>query len=112
MFFGKEVKVLLKGQAKERFLELENKSDKESKSIFNSIKRIKDILLQNPQHGDPIRKELIPNEIKQIGVQNLYREELSNFWRLLYTLEGNETQLFVFVLKIMSHKEYDKLFGY
>ncbi|MEK6857039.1 MAG: type II toxin-antitoxin system RelE/ParE family toxin [Nanoarchaeota archaeon] len=112
MFFGKEVKVLLKGQAKERYIELESKSDKESKIILNSIKRVKELLLQNPQHGDPIRKELIPNELKQMNIQNLYRIELSNFWRLLYTLEGNENTLFVFVLKIMSHKEYDELFGY
>ncbi len=105
MYFGKEVKVILKRQAKERFLELESKSDKESKSIFNSIKIVKELLLQNPQHGDPIRKELIPNELRQINIQNLYRIELSNFWRLLYTLEENETALVVFILKILNHKE-------
>lgn len=112
MFFGKEVKVLLKGQAKERYIELESKSDKESKSIFNSVRRVKDVLLDNPQHGDPIRKELIPNELKQMNIQNLYRVELSNFWRAVYTLEGNENTLFVFILKIINHKEYNKLFGY
>ncbi len=79
---------------------------------FHIVPRIKEILLQNPQHGDPIRKELIPNELKQINIKNLYRVELSNFWRLLYTLEGNATQIFVFILKIIDHKEYDKLFGY
>lgn len=84
MFFGKEVKVLLKGQAKERFLELENNTDKESKSIANSVRRLKEVLSNNPQHGDPIRKELIPNELKQMNIQNLYRVELSNFWRMLY----------------------------
>lgn len=112
MFLGKEVKVLLKGQAKEKFIELESKSDKISISVLNSIKRVKDILINNPQHGDPIKKELIPIELKQIGIRNLYRLELSDFWRLLYTLEGNEAQIFLFILKIINHDEYNKLFGY
>lgn len=112
MFSGKEVRILLKGQAKESYLELKKRNDKESKSILNSIDRIKEILKENPQFGDPIRKELIPRFMKKQGIQNLYRVELSNFWRMLYTIEGNRVEIFLFVLNIMNHKNYNKLFGY
>ena len=112
MFAGKEVKVLLRGQAKESFLELKKREDKESQTLLNSIKRIIDILKENPQYGDPIAKRLIPLKFQQEGIQNLYRAELSNYWRLLYTLEGNKVEIFAFVLSIVDHKEYDKLFGY
>ncbi|MDP3990593.1 MAG: hypothetical protein Q8Q01_05310 [archaeon] len=44
MFVGKEVRVLLKGQAKESFLELKKRDDKESQTLLNSINRIRDIL--------------------------------------------------------------------
>ena len=112
MFFGKEIRILLKGQAKDSYLELKKRTDKESKSILNSIERIKEILKQNPQYGDPVAKRIIPDELLKQGVQNLYRVELSNYWRMLYTIEGNKIEIFLFVLKIVNHKEYNKIFGY
>lgn len=112
MFAGKEVRVLLKNQAKESFFELKRRGDKESQTLLNSIKRTIELLKENPQFGDPIAKRLIPIKFKQQGIQNLYRVELSNYWRLLYTLEGTTVEIFAFVLSIVDHKEYDKLFGY
>ena len=112
MIFGKEVKVFMKGQAKESYLLLKNQHDKESQSLLNSIERATEILKSNPQYGEPISKRLIPNSLIKEGIQNLYRVELSNFWRMLYTIEGTKIEILVFVLKIMNHKEYNKLFGY
>lgn len=112
MFLGKVVRVQLKGQAKDFYLELQKDNDKDSQILFRSISRIIELLKQNPQFGDPIRKQLIPKEFVKIGIQNLYRAELSNYWRMLYTLEGTQKEIFCFVLSITGHKEYDKLFGY
>ncbi len=112
MFAGKDVRVLLKGQAKESFLELKKRDDKESQILLKSIRRIIDILRENPQFGDPIAKRVIPSKFKKQGIKNLYRAELSNYWRLLYTLEGTKVEIFAFVLSIVDHKNYDKLFGY
>jgi hypothetical protein len=112
MFCRKEVRIVLKGQAKDSYLELKKRKDKEAKSILNSIERVKEILKDNPQYGDPIAKKLIPKSLLQIEIQNLYRVELSNYWRMLYTIEGNEINIFLFVLSIVDHKEYNKLFGY
>ena len=112
MFFGKEVRILLKGQAKEAYIELKKRTDKESKSILNSIERIKSRLKKNPQFGNPIKKELIPKELKKLGIKNLYRTELSDYWRLLYSIAGNKVEILIFVLKIFDHKKYNKLFGY
>ena len=112
VYFGKEVRVFLKGEAKESYLGLKKRNDKEAKSILRSIERIKEILKTNPQYGNPIPKRLIPDELIKQGIQNLYRAELSNYWRMLYTIEGNKIEIFLFVLKIIGHKEYDKLFGY
>jgi|TARA_Y100000310_G_scaffold153695_2_gene153184 Txe/YoeB family toxin of Txe-Axe toxin-antitoxin module len=110
--FGKDVRVFMKDQAKDSYLLLKSRSDKESQSLLNSINRIIDILKNNPQYGNPIPKRLIPKSLIKEGIQNLYRVELSNFWRMLYTIEGTKIEILVFVLKIMNHKEYNKLFGY
>lgn len=112
MFLGKEVRILLKGQARESFLELKKRNDKEAQSILRAISRITEILKTNPQYGEPISKELIPEDFKKQGIQNLYRAELSNFWRMLYTLEGNQIEIFLFILSISDHSKYNKLFGY
>ena len=80
--------------------------------MLNSINRTTEILKSNPQFGDPVPKRLIPKSLVKEEIQNLYRVELSNFWRMLYTIEGNKVEILVVVLKIMNHKEYDKLFGY
>ena len=112
MFFGKEVRIQLKGQAKEAYLELKKRNDKEAHMLLRSIDRIIEVLKQNPQFGDPIRKQLIPEKFAALGIQNLYRTELSSYWRMLYTLEGTQVEIFCFVLSITDHKDYDKLFGY
>ena len=75
--FGKEVRVLLKGQARESYLELKKKTDKDSKTLLNSIERFFDILKTNPQFGNPIKKDLIPIEFIKLGIKNVYRIEPS-----------------------------------
>jgi len=110
--FNKEVRILLKDQAKESYIELKKRNDKESRILLNSIERIFNILKQNPQYGNPIKKGLIPKSILILGIKNLYRIELSNYWRMLYTIEGNKIEILIFVLKIVDHKEYNRLFGY
>ena len=69
----------------------------------------------NFQYGDPIKKDLLPEEYKKkYGITNLFRVELPYFWRMLYTtLQGNsEIEIVAFVLDIQDHDKYDKMFGY
>src|SRR3989344_6088478 len=112
MFLGKEVRVFLREQAKESFIELKKRNDKESQSLVNSIERVIGILKQNPQFGEPLRKELIPENMKKEGIKNLYRVELSNYWGMLYTLEVTKIEVFAFILSIIDHPTYNKIFKY
>ena len=66
-------------------------------------------------YGNPIAKKLIPKEYKiKYDISNLFRVELPNFWRMLYTLTDGETEVEViaFVLDVIGHKDYNKKFGY
>lgn len=115
---NKQKRVILIGDAKESFIKLNeivgvqinngknNSTEMQMlKNIKNKLKLIKD----NPFYGDNIKKEMIP---KKYNAQNLWRVELANFWRMLYTIKGDEIEVICFVLDIVSHKEYDKIFGY
>ena len=112
MFADKEIRILLKGQGKDAYLKLKKRNDGDAKTLLNSFDRMKNILKDNPQYGDPIKKSLIPKEFIKQGIKNLYRVELSNYWRMLYTLQGNQIEVLLFVLSIVDHKNYNKLFGY
>ena len=59
------------------------------------------------------KKKLIPDEyIKRFDVDNIWRIELADRWRLVYTITGNQVEIVNFVLDIFNHRGYDKIFGY
>lgn len=113
----KNIRIVLSPEAKEIFeyLNREAETSKTEKMILKAVKQKSEIIKQNPHYGDPIAKKLIPNEYKEkYGITNLFRIELPNYWRMLYTLTEGETiiEIIAFVLDIIDHKTYNKKFGY
>lgn len=115
---NKSVRVILKDDAKKSFKKLNELAGKQNdkknsfeRQLINSIKLKSELIKQNPFYGDNIRKNLIPKKYKN-RVKNLFRVELNNFWRMLYTIRGDEIEIVCFVLEICDHKKYNKLFGY
>lgn len=119
---NKPVRVILLGDADKSFKILNEivgkqiKSGKENSTemqLLRSIKQKIEFIKDNPFYGDPIAKNLIPNKYKkEYQAINLFRTELSQFWRMIYTLKGDEIEIIAFVLDIMNHSNYDKKFGY
>ena len=108
----KNIRVFLKGQAKESYLVLQRRHDKEARSLLRSIDRLLERLRENPQYGQPVPRRLYPKSLAALGIQNLYRAELAQYWRALYTIEGDEVGIYLFILAITDHKTYDRMFGY
>jgi hypothetical protein len=115
---NRPVSVILKGQAKTSFEELnrivgeqkaKGATNSEEMQILKSIKQKSELLKANPTYGDAIPKKLIP---KDLDVSNLFRVSLTGYWRMLYSLEGNQIEVVAFVLYIVDHPTYDKMFGY
>jgi len=121
-FRGKEVKVILSEEAMEEYNELNKIVGEElqrgvtssvHQSIFRSIERVKTWLKENPFAGDQVKKSQIPScYAEKYGVTNIWRIELSNYWRLIYTIQSGEIEIIDFVLDIIDHDEYNKRFGY
>ncbi|MFQ5406444.1 MAG: hypothetical protein ACE5DI_04795 [Candidatus Micrarchaeia archaeon] len=114
----RSVRVILKGQAKAEFEELNKIAGKQqAKGVINSeelqllkaIRQKTKLIKENPMYGDNIPKKLIP---KTLDVSNLFRAKLTGYWRMIYSLEGNQVEIIAFVLYIVDHPTYDKLFGY
>lgn len=113
----KTIKVILSPQAEEVYEQLNKKApkSKNDKSTLNAINKKIEFIKANPHYGNPISKKCIPKEyIKKYGIKNLFRVELPNFWRMLYTLTDGESkmEIIAFVLDVIDHDKYNKMFGY
>ncbi|MEW6329150.1 MAG: hypothetical protein AB1468_03470 [Candidatus Micrarchaeota archaeon] len=115
---SRKISVILKGQAREEFEKLNEivgeqtkrgETNSEEMQLLKSIKQKAEILKINPTYGEKIPQNLIP---KQLDVSNLFKVNLTGYWRMLYTIEGNRIEIVVFVLWVIDHPAYDKMLGY
>lgn len=112
------VRVILKNQAKTQFEHL-NKIvgeqisigllNSQEQQLLKSIKQKVNLIKKNPTYGEKVPAKLIP---KNLSVSNLFVVRLSGYWRMLYTLNGNQIEVVAFILNIVNHPTYDKIFGY
>ncbi len=113
----KNIQVKLSHDATEIYNDLIRKANtsKKERSILLAITKKVELIKSDPHYGDPIAKSLIPKQyIKKYEITNLFRIELPNYWRMLYTLRDGETEIEIiaFILDIVDHSEYNKKFGY
>ena len=118
----KEVWVQFSEEANNDYTELqkqviqEQQDDKENSTnmqLLKAIEREKNNLKIDPQHGTHIPKKYKPKEaIERYGTDRLWKIDLVGYWRLIYTLIGDEVKIITFILEFMDHKKYDKVFGY
>lgn len=122
MFKGKEVIIKLSEEAIYVFNEL-NKIVEEEKqkgvessfhqTLLRSILRARDMLKEDPFVGNQVPKRMMPDKyIDKYDAENVWRIELANRWRLLYTITGNQIEIITLIMDIIDHKDYDKIFGY
>jgi Txe/YoeB family toxin of Txe-Axe toxin-antitoxin module len=85
----------------------------EDRQLFGSIERAISDLKQNPMCGTRIQKRLWPIiYTRKYGITNLWKYDLPNAWRLVYTIRTDEVMILNIILEWFNHKEYEKRFGY
>ena len=88
-----------------------NEMDKDSLKGF--IERAFSDIKKNPFCGIQIPKKLIPREyLLRYNAKNLWKYNLPNAWRLIYSIEGNELIILAIILEWMDHKAYERRFNY
>ncbi len=118
----KKIEIIITGDAKE-FYEMLNTKIKEeisknikssnNQTLMHSIQNKIDLLKKDPTYGIQIPKNRIPKEyLLEYDVNNLWKINLSGYWRMIYTLQGKEIKIIALVMDIFDHKEYNKKFGY
>lgn len=92
--------------AEEKSKDIENS---ENQQLLKSIKQKIELIKINPQYGSSVPKKLIPSKYP---IDNLWIVDLTGYWRMIYTVKGSQIEILCFILEIIDHKKYDKLFGY
>ena len=122
MYKGKPTKVIITGEAKEEFNDL-NKvvgeeiakgiTSSDHQTLLNSIKYKIELIRDNPEYGIHIPRNRIPRDyIINYDVNNLWKANLSGAWRMIYTIRGSEVEIISLILDIMNHRDYSKKFKY
>ena len=85
----------------------------QDKQLYEFIDRaIKDIK-NNPSCGIKIPKRLWPKiYIDKYEITNLWKYDLPNGWRLIYTIKEDEVMILNVILEWFNHKEYERRFKY
>jgi len=92
-----------------------NKGDKTNEKEYNLIKKGIDLLKQDYKSGDHVSKrnqKAYSYYIKKYGIKNLWKLNVSKDWRIIYTIRGSEVEVISIILESLSHKEYERKFGY
>ncbi|MBI2629655.1 hypothetical protein HYW76_00995 [Candidatus Pacearchaeota archaeon] len=85
----------------------------EEKELKNYLERAFNDICKNPFCGIQIPKRLIPKEyIQKFGIKNVWKYNLPNAWRLIYSIESNKIFVISIVLEWLDHKEYERRFHY
>lgn len=85
----------------------------EEKELKNYIERAFKDIEENPFCGIQIPKRLIPQEyVKKFEIKNVFKYNLPNAWRLLYSLEHGNFYVISIVLEWLDHKNYERRFKY
>jgi len=101
------------GEEFEKLKQRAEQGDGESINLVKLIEKGINKLKYDYKYGDHISKEKIPKEyIEKYGVKNLWKLDLSSFWRLIYTVRGSDIEVISVLLEVLDHKKYDRKFGY
>jgi len=118
----KEVWVEFSEDAASDYKELQEKVLEEKKQgienssnmqLLKAIDREKNNVKIDPQYGAHIsRRNISKKAAERYGTDRLWKIDLVGYWRMIYTIMGDDVKIIAFVLEFMDHKKYDKVFGY
>ena len=99
-------------QTKEAYEKLK-KGKFEEKELFGFITRAINDLKENPFCGIRLPNKLIPRTyVEKFRINNLWKYNLPNSWRLTYSIIGNQIKIVSLILEWFNHKEYERRFKY
>lgn len=90
-----------------------DESTTEDQNLKKWLDRAFDDIAEDAFCGIQIPKKLIPKKyIQRYEIDNLWKYNLPNAWRLLYSVAKDEVVVISIILEWLPHKEYERRFNY
>lgn len=96
------------GEPAQEWLESLDARTKEGRTLKKSYEHALDLIEANFLHGEVVP---VPRDARFDGVTNLRCEDLAGSHRLMYTNVRVEEGTIALVICVVTHREYDRLFG-
>lgn len=97
---------------KKEFKALKN-STTEDEMLYRWLLRAFQDIQKNVFCGIQTPKKLIPKGyVQKYGIKNLWKYNLPNAWRLLYSIEGRGVKIISIILEWLDRKNYENRFKY
>lgn len=111
--FNMECKVVFADKKLKNAFDKLKDSKTDDKNLYKWLNRAFDDIAENAFCGIQIPKRLIPKKyIDKYKIDNLWKYNLPNAWRLLYSVARDEIIIISIILEWLPHKEYEKRFDY
>ena len=99
-------------KAMKQFIRL-SYGDNQERTIHKEITKAVEHIEKNAYCGVQYPKRLIPRYyIKRHNITNLWKYNLPDGWRLIYTIKAQDAQVISLLLEWFDHKDYEKRFNY
>jgi hypothetical protein len=90
-----------------------SRGNAEERQLYDWLLRAFNDIEENAFCGIQIPTRLIPEAYnKKYPIKNLWKYNLPNAWRLLYSIENNKIFVVSIVLEWMDHKNHERRFHY
>ncbi|MEA3413948.1 MAG: hypothetical protein U9Q99_00265 [Nanoarchaeota archaeon] len=99
--------------ANEKIKKAFDKLQEENLKMYEIILRAFKDIEENVFCGIQVPKKLIPKEyFKKFNIKNVWKYNLPDAWRLIYSVEGKNLLILSIVLEWMDNKTYERRFKY
>ena len=93
--------------------ETAEKGNGASQILLKKVDKAIGKLKENYKAGDHVPKDRIPPfYMMNYGITNLWKLNIDQDFRLIYTIRGTEVEVMSVLLEFFDHKAYNKRFGY
>jgi len=79
--------------------------------LYKALNRAFTDITKNPSVGIPLKKYRIPRDLLRRKIDNLWKYDLPNGWRLLYSLGRHGVTIIALVLEWCDHDGYQKKYS-
>jgi hypothetical protein len=88
------------------------RNEREHKLLLKGIEKLKMEYRSGVHISKKEHKKAFEYYRKKYGVENLWKLNVSRDWRMTYTVISDGSEVISFILDLMDHKRYNKIFGY